>query len=68
MTEKQLMDLMQELEKCNTLRLAISGRISKAREAGDLVTNKEYQDAKKDQEANEERISEITKLIRDAIT
>lgn len=68
MTEKQLTDLMQELEKCNTLRLAISERISHAREVGDLVTNKEYQDAKRDQEANEARISEITKQIRDAVT
>ncbi len=68
MTEKQLTDLLQELEKRTALRSAISERISRAREVGDLATNAEYKAAKEDQEANEARMSEIRKLIRDAVT
>ena len=68
MTEKQLTDLLQELEKRTALRSAISERISHAREVGDLATNAEYKAAKEEQEANEARMSEIRKLIRDAVT
>ena len=68
MTEKQLTDLLQELEKRTALRSTISERISHAREAGDLATNAEYKVAKEEQEANEARMSEIRKLIRDAVT
>ena len=68
MTEKQLADLLQELEKLTALRLSISERISRAREIGDLISNKEYQDAKREQEANEARVSEIRDLIRNVIS
>ena len=68
MTEKQLTDLLQELEERTALRSAISERISHAREAGDLATNAEYKAAKEEQETNEARMSEIRKLIRDVVT
>lgn len=68
MTEKQLADLLQELEKRTALRSSISERILNAREVGDLATNADYKAAKEDQEANEARMSEIRKIIRDAVS
>jgi transcription elongation factor GreA len=63
-----LLKLEQELEhRVKVVRPEISGRISEAREMGDLSENFAYHDARDQQGINETRINELQGMLRTAV-
>ncbi len=63
--KKKLEDELNYLE--NNKRKEIVKKIERAREQGDLSENAEYDDAKNEQGLIEARISEIKKILKEAI-
>jgi len=67
-TKDGLKNLKAELENLKLIkRLEIAGRISSAKELGDLSENAEYTEAKRDQEFCEGRIMELESVIRNIV-
>ncbi len=68
LTHKGLEDLKKEYEHMTTVkRLEIADAIQKAREYGDLSENAEYENAKNQQAFIEGRISQLEKMIANAV-
>ena len=66
-TPAKIKELKKELlERENTMRPEILGRVKVAKERGDLSENAEYHDARDEQRKNEERIKEIKTIVSEA--
>lgn len=67
-TEEGLKKLQSELEDRKTkIRHEIAESIKEAKEQGDLSENAEYSEAKRYQNENETRISELEGMLKDSI-
>jgi transcription elongation factor GreA len=68
-TKQGLEKLKKELEHLKTAkRQEIAMALQKAKELGDLSENAEYTEAKEAQSFNEDRISELEEMIKNATT
>ena len=68
LTKDGLEKLQDELNKrTGEMRREISNRLEEARKQGDLSENSEYDDAKNDQRANEDKIDELRKILDDYV-
>ena len=67
MTREDKERLEKQLKACIGKRKALSDRIGRARELGDLRENAEYHSAKEDQGLNEQKIREIEAKLADAV-
>ena len=66
MKRQELLSLLMELEELRIQKRLISDRIARARAAGDLSSNIEYQNAKEEEQRIYNRITEIEQMIADA--
>lgn len=67
-TEEGLKKLQVELEERKTkIRHEIAESIKEAKEQGDLSENAEYSEAKRYQNENETRISELEAMLKDSV-
>ena len=66
LTESGLAKFQAELETLKSKRVGIAQAIASAREQGDLSENAEYQTAKEEQELLENRIEEISLILKNA--
>jgi len=64
LTKEGIAELEAELATLVAKRPVIADAIKTARELGDLAENAEYQSARADQEANDNRISEIEHILQ----
>lgn len=64
LTKEGIAELQAELETLIAKRPEIADAIKTARELGDLSENAEYQSARAEQEANDNRISEIEHILQ----
>lgn len=68
LTQEKLTELKQELEHLlGTRRKEIAEKLEYAKSLGDLSENAEYQEAREDQAACEERISKLQMIIKAAV-
>ena len=68
MSPEHLISLKEELQnRKEVMRGEISERVRTAKEYGDLKENSEYHGARDQQAANEARIDEVEKLIKNAV-
>jgi transcription elongation factor GreA len=63
-SKQKLEELQAELAACLSSRPEIIERVSSARELGDLKENAEYHSAREEQRANESKIEEIEKVLK----
>lgn len=66
MKRQELLSLLMELEELRIQKTLIPDRIARARAAGDLSSNLEYQNAKVEEERIYNRMAEIEQIISDA--
>jgi transcription elongation factor GreA len=64
LTKEGVAELQAELDTLVRKRPEIANAIKTARELGDLAENAEYQSARADQEANDNRIAEIEHILQ----
>ena len=69
MTASRLREYMRELETLRSVdRKEVTDRLRAARSLGDLSRNREYDEAKREQARIENRIGELEKILRQAMT
>ena len=69
MTASRLREYMRELERLRSIdRKEVMDRLRAARSLGDLSRNREYDEAKREQARIENRIGELEKILRQAMT
>lgn len=66
LTKQGVDELKTELEELLAQRSAIAERVKTAREFGDLGENMEYTAARQEQERNENRVTEIEHILKNA--
>ncbi len=67
LSPERLEELKTELAEFKTARrLDVSERLKRAKELGDLAENSEYQEARREQEEVETRISELEQIVKNA--
>ena len=68
LTQAKLIELQEELENLKTnRRKEIAEALEYAKSLGDLSENAEYQQAREDQAACEDRISEVENILKNAV-
>ena len=67
LSNERLKELKDELDNLKTARrIDVAKRLKRAKELGDLSENSEYQEARREQEEVETRISELEQIVRNA--
>ncbi|OGG72479.1 transcription elongation factor GreA [Candidatus Kaiserbacteria bacterium RIFCSPLOWO2_01_FULL_53_17] len=67
LSQEKFEELRKELEYLTTVRRReVAAKLEYAKSLGDLSENSEYQEAREDQSATEERIAKVESLIRSA--